>query len=295
MPIITLPDYFKSISSANLVKLDTFSSVLYNQSIDQDRLDVCITSSMFAIVLKGRKIIHTERGDIEIGSGDMFFAQRGSYLLSERMNVDGQYRSLIFFIDDSFLHGFAQKNREMIDRYKETLKDNVGIYTVTLYPLLGTWVESVLPVFLSKYENRNELLKVKLEELLQLLINTDKSHQFLNFLHSFQNPEKRNLQQYMMENFILPLTLDEFARQTGRSLTTFKQDFKKVFTIPPKQWINDKRLERARNLLTNTSKSVTEVCYDVGFENISHFIQIFHKRYGVTPKKLQMANNSCEV
>lgn len=294
MPLVTLPRYFENVRSCNMVQIDSLSSVLYNQSVDQERVAVCITKSMFAIILKGRKIIHTEHGDIEIASGDMFFAQRGAYLLSERMNVDGEYRSLIFFIDDTYLQGFASRNPDLTGRYRNSLPDNVGIYKITSYPLISTWTESVLPVFLSQYTNRKDLLKVKIEELLLLLINTDEKRLFVNFLHSFLHPEKLNLEHYMAENFVLPLTLDEFAKQTGRCLTTFKQEFKTVFALPPKQWINTKRLERAHNLLTNTENTVTEVCYDVGFENISHFIRLFSKRYGVTPKKLQQ-DSRCDV
>jgi AraC-like DNA-binding protein len=101
------------------------------------------------------------------------------------------------------------------------------------------------------------------------------------------HPQKRDLEVYMLENFTLPLTLDGFAKQTGRSLTTFKQDFKSVFSLPPKQWINERRLERAYNQLINTENTVSQICYDAGFENLSHFIQLFGKRYGLTPKKLQ--------
>jgi AraC-like DNA-binding protein len=286
MPTITIPRYFENVCHANLVHLDTFSSVLYNQSVDQEQVAVCITKSMFAIILKGKKNIHTEQGDIEIASGDMFFAQRGTYLLSERMNVDGEYRSLIFFMDDKYLQSFVSRNPDLIGMSKNIMP-NGGIYKITSYPLINTWAESVLPVFLSDYTNRKELLKVKTEELLQLLINTDEKQHLIDFLHTFLHPEKLDLKRYMEENFILPLTIDDFAKQTGRSLTSFKNDFKEIFSLPPKQWINTRRLDRAHNLIANSNCTVTEVCYDVGFQNISHFIQLFSKRFGVTPKKLQ--------
>ncbi len=287
MPVVTMPRYFEKICSANVVQLDTLSSVLYNQSTDQEKVAVCVTKSMFAIILKGKKIIHTEQGDIGFSSGEMFFAQRGAYLLSERMNVDGEYRSLIFFMDDEYLKSFVSRNPDLIGMSKKACHDNGGIYKITSYPLINTWTESVLPVFLSNYTNRKELLKVKTEELLQLLINTDEKQRLIDFLHTFLHPEKLDLERFMEENFVLPLTIDEFAKQTGRSLTSFKKDFKEIFALPPKQWINSRRLDRAHTLIANSNNNVTEVCYDVGFQNISHFIQLFSKRFGVTPKKLQ--------
>jgi AraC-like DNA-binding protein len=150
------------------------------------------------------------------------------------------------------------------------------------------WVESMLPIFHSDYSNRKQILNVKLEELLQLLINTEKKDQLIDFLYAFQYPKKWNLKMYMEENFMVSLTLEEFATQSGRSLTAFKNEFKEIFNLPPKKWINAKRLERAHMLLSNTEMTVTDVCYETGFENISHFIKLFSERYGVTPKKLQM-------
>lgn len=291
MAVVTLPRYFDNAVFADIVHLDTCSSVFYNQSIEQERVSVCITKSMFALILKGRKVIHTECGDITISSGEMFFAQRGAYLLSERMNVDGEYQSLIFFIDDTYLQEFTIRNRELIVRSKNSEQVHSGIYKIEKYPLLSMWADSVLPVFHSDYSNRKQILNVKLEELLQLLINTEEKDQFLDFLNAFQFPKKRDLKMYMEENFMLSLTLEEFAMQSGRSLTAFKLEFKEVFTLPPKKWINAKRLERAHMLLSNTEMTVTDVCYETGFENISHFIKLFCERYGVTPKKLQKKIN----
>jgi AraC-like DNA-binding protein len=291
MAVVTLPRYFDKAVTTDVVHLDTCSSVFYNQSIEQERVSVCITKSMFAIILKGKKVIHTECGDISISSGEMFFAQRGAYLLSERMNVDGEYQSLIFFIDDTYLHKFTNRNRDLIVRSKNSEQVHSGIYKIAKYPLLSLWIDSVLPVFHSDYSNRKQILNVKLEELLQLLITTEKRDQFIDFLYAFQYPKKRDLKMYMHENFILSLTLEEFAMQSGRSLTAFKKEFNEIFELSPKKWINAMRLERAHMLLSNTEMTVTDVCYETGFENISHFIKLFSERYGVTPKKLQMEIN----
>jgi AraC-like DNA-binding protein len=292
MAVVTLPRYFEKAVSTDIVHLDRCSSVFYNQSIKQEKVSVCITKSMFAIILKGRKIIHTECGDISISSREMFFAQRGAYLLSERMNIDGEYQSLIFFIDDTYLQEFTIRNRELIVRSKSSQQVHSGIYKIAKSPLLSMWVDSVLPVFHSDYSNRKQILNAKLEELLQLLMNTEKRDQLVDFLYAFQYPKKRNLKMYMEENFMFSLTLEEFAMQSGRSLTAFKKEFKEVFKLSsPKKWINAKRLERAHMLLSNTEMTVTDVCYETGFENISHFIKLFSERYGMTPKKLQMDIN----
>ncbi|HMA64303.1 MAG TPA: AraC family transcriptional regulator [Chitinispirillaceae bacterium] len=287
MSAYTLPHYFKKYHPENMVDISSVASVLHNQSVDQECVSVCITRSMFAMILNGKKIIHTTKGDIKIGAGEMFFAQRGTYLLSERMSIDNDYSSMIFFFDDRYIHQFARRYASLLNAQQPYDRTMHGIYKIEKFPLMHHWAESVLPVYETEYQNRNELLRVKIEELMLLLINSAQRDQFIAFLQSVLNSETLNLELYMTENFTLPLTLDEFAKQTGRSLTRFKQDFKTIFTLPPKQWINAQRLERAHTLLVNTNCSVSEICYECGFENLSHFIQLFSKHYGITPKKLQ--------
>jgi AraC-like DNA-binding protein len=270
-----------------MVDISTVASVLHNQSIDQERVAVCITRSMFAMILNGKKTIHTGKGDIEIGAGEMFFAQRGAYLLSERISIENEYRSLIFFFDDHYIRQFALRHVSLLNAHKPQDRTAHGIYKIEKYPLISHWADSVLPVYETAYQNRNQLLSVKVEELMLLLINSNQRDHFTGFLQSVLHSDKLNLEHFMTENFTLPLTLDEFAKQTGRSLTRFKQDFKAIFSLPPRQWINAQRLERAYTLLVNTNSSVSEICYECGFENLSHFIQLFSKLYGCTPKKLQ--------
>lgn len=288
MSVYTLPHYFKKFHPENVVDIASVASVMHNQSDNQERVDVCITRSMFVIILNGKKIIHTAKGDIEIGAGEMFFAQRGAYLLSERRSIDNEYCSMIFFFDDRFVHQFASRHASLLGTKKLPGLNEYGIYKVEKYPLLQLWADSVLPVYDTAYQNRNELLRVKIEELMLLLINSAQRDQFIRFLQSALHSDTLNLELYMTEYFTLPLTLDEFAKQTGRSLTRFKNDFKSIFKCSPGQWIISQRLERAHTLIVNTDSSVSEICYECGFENFSHFIQLFSKRYGITPKKLQL-------
>jgi AraC-like DNA-binding protein len=47
----------------------------------------------------------------------------------------------------------------------------------------------------------------------------------------------------------------------------------------------DKRLERAYELLAGNHHSVNEIAFEVGYENFSHFIKAFHKKFGISPKQ----------
>ena len=89
----------------------------------------------------------------------------------------------------------------------------------------------------------------------------------------------------MESHFDKPLNVEDYAYLTGRSLSAFQRDFKDQYQLPPKQWLIQKRLEKAHQLLATQDHSVTDVAYEVGYENISHFIKAFKKKYLLSPKQ----------
>jgi AraC-like DNA-binding protein len=83
------------------------------------------------------------------------------------------------------------------------------------------------------------------------------------------------------------LPLERFAYLTGRSLTTFKSDFKRIFQTTPGRWLTEKRINLAHYKLTNSKQKATDVYLSVGFENLSHFSTTFKKAFGVSPRNIR--------
>ena len=93
-----------------------------------------------------------------------------------------------------------------------------------------------------------------------------------------------DLLEYMDENYKYDLSMEEIASYTGRSLASFKRDFKKVSNLTPQKWIINRRLEAAHELIASGKyDKVTDVCFQVGFKNLSHFSKIYKEMYGCSP------------
>jgi AraC-like DNA-binding protein len=93
----------------------------------------------------------------------------------------------------------------------------------------------------------------------------------------------------MEANFRFNLSLEEFARLSHRSLSSFKRDFQARFQEPPGKWLLRKRLEYASALLGNSKMNVTEIAFESGFEDVSHFSRVFKERFGVPPLSYRQA------
>ncbi len=76
------------------------------------------------------------------------------------------------------------------------------------------------------------------------------------------------------------------AYLTGRSLSTFKRDFEKIYHMTPSRWLLQKRLEDAHYLLKEKRLKATEVFIEVGFKDYSHFYVAFKKLFGIAPSMI---------
>ena len=103
--------------------------------------------------------------------------------------------------------------------------------------------------------------------------------------------EKNDLLDFMCANFRSDMSMPEFAKASGRSLSTFKRDFKKISELSPERWLTDHRLHAAYELLKR-GRRVSDVCFDVGFKNVSHFSAIFKRKFGMTAGQVRKQFNS---
>ena len=118
-------------------------------------------------------------------------------------------------------------------------------------------------------------------EGLYVLLNTDVN--LYASLFDFTDPWKIDLMEFMNDNYMNELTMEEMASCTGRSLASFKRDFKKVSDLSPLRWIINRRLEAAYDLIRRGGVNITDICYQVGFKNLSHFSKVFKDKYEMAP------------
>jgi AraC-like DNA-binding protein len=83
-------------------------------------------------------------------------------------------------------------------------------------------------------------------------------------------------------------TLDELATTAGLSRAHLARQFAQTFGVPPHQYLVQLRLDRAKRALA-AGESVTEVCYQLGFESLGTFSSSFRRRTGMSPREWQRA------
>src|SRR5262249_28676311 len=88
---------------------------------------------------------------------------------------------------------------------------------------------------------------------------------------------------FIDRNYAKPLTIATLARRGRLSPFHFIRTFRVATGLTPHQYVRERRLERARHLLSTTAMPVTEVCEAVGFTSLGSFSTLFHRSTGLSP------------
>lgn len=97
----------------------------------------------------------------------------------------------------------------------------------------------------------------------------------------------RSMMQFIAEHYRERITLDEIALSANISKSEALRCFHEGLQSTPVKYLIDYRLNRAKELLLSTDDSVTEIAAEVGIGNVSYFIRIFTKEFGVTPRRFR--------
>jgi len=221
--------------------------------------------------------------------GDCAFMRRDNRMWLQKKAEEGEpYRSVVLKFSKAFLRKFYQTlDRQEIPMESKREKTSLLVLP-NKRPDIRSLFESVLPYFEMREKPSEEVLKLKMIEGLYVLLHTDKN--LYASLFDFVEPWKIDILDFLNENYKHELTMEEIASYTGRSLATFKRDFKKISDLSPQKWLIRKRLQKAYELIKEEGRKITDVCYEVGFKNRSHFSIAFKKEFGVSPASVSQTS-----
>ncbi len=137
------------------------------------------------------------------------------------------------------------------------------------------------------FENPNlvtdDLLKLKIKELILLLLQTDNAENIIALFSDLFNPRQASLHEVVQAHLFSAVTVNELATLSGRSLSAFKRDFEVQFNNTPANYLKEKKLDKALELIQSTNLAISEICYQVGFNDTSNFTKIFRQKYKQSP------------
>ncbi|RUT70172.1 AraC family transcriptional regulator [Flavobacterium cupreum] len=269
---------------------DPLSIIRYNTDIISINSKIRLDQNLFSFLLEGRKSVQYAGTKAEINSDQFFLLSAGNCLMSEKIAApNGRYRSILLFFDQQLLADFfirhPQKKHILADIKK---KDPFLVFEKDAF--LTNFTDSLSVMLASGQPLSLQMQKLKLEELLLYLSEHYplKIGELRNF--SERADDEVLIRQAVTGNIDNFITVEELAFLCHMSLSTFKRRFAKIFNTTPNKWLLEKRMEKAAYLLQQRDCKVSEIYVELGYENLSSFIQSFKQIHGLTPKQYQLAH-----
>lgn len=95
-------------------------------------------------------------------------------------------------------------------------------------------------------------------------------------------------QEYLHENLSAPFMVEDVAQRVGMSTRNFTRRFKQATGEPPVTYLHRLRINYAKRLLETDYRTIQDVCYEVGYEDVPFFRKIFKRYTGLAPKEYKL-------
>ncbi len=147
-------------------------------------------------------------------------------------------------------------------------------------------IESILEEHGSDSFGRELALKIYASQLLLSVIRYDAGLGFNTELFSSDVSLTKQIYKsivFIDSNYYRDITAEECARYINMSYSYFSRSFKRITGRSFKEYLNNTRINQAEKLLLSTDKSVTDICFACGYNNVSYFISQYKSVRGKTP------------
>lgn len=253
----------------------------------------------FVEILQGAIECHIGEEIIELREGDTFFINSGVIHKYQASKVCREKQCM--FSDILFLPEIIAPNSSLI--YEKYIRPIV-LYGKPFLVMRQTqaWEESVQNLY-------HHIVNVCLDEedLTELRIQAGVSELWTRLFHYLYREESeqqenknilaqarlRKMMQFIWDHFHEKITLDDIAASANISKSAALRCFRSGMQTSPVGYLNDFRLNRAKELLLTSHSTVSEIAVSVGFDNVGYFDRVFRRTFGLTPKQFAKQGGEC--
>jgi len=194
---------------------------------------------------------------------------------------------MVFYLKDEYLRSVFDEFRSHLSLNNLPEPNNEIIEMFEINERIRSCYESFLPYFGNSKPVPESLLENKFKELLFNIFSHPENKHILAYILKIVDRFQTPIWEVMEENYMYDLKIQDFANLANRSLSTFKREFKKQYQTTPGKWLTNRRLKRAKAILETTDKTISQVAFECGFKNTSHFSRIFKEKFNTSPSAFQ--------
>jgi AraC-like DNA-binding protein len=274
MPIENIPEIYIEDSKAhqNLFVYD------FKMTSDVVKSKVNLSMNMFSFLQVGKKQVHFADTSVAVNKQQSLLLKKGNWLWTELLDTEEVYYCKLFFFSEKKLTDFLSKYSKNI----QTNKDEIPYFVIENDSYITAFLNSLSNIDTNSAGFMEPLLLVKFEEILLYLLHKYGT-KFELYLHSLISKEVSPFKNVVESNVYSNLKLEEIAFLCNMSLSTFKRYFTSEYNEAPGKWLQDKRLQKAKELLQEGQLKPSDIYLEIGYNNLSNFSIAFKNKFGISP------------
>lgn len=280
-----------------MISLELFGHVFAECfTLDQDfrlqremRDDACL-----AYIQEGKQEIYSPTQKIQATDRESILMKCGNYIASFRdVTPTAQFKSVVFHLDpEAIKKAFDNKDLDFLRVDKSKVAQDPAL-KMERNELMDSFVASMMPYFDKPQLAKDELLLLKLKELIYILSDFGNNVVVNQIIGTLYSTEEITFDEIISANLYNNLSIGEIAHLTARSESSFKRDFRKWYHESPAKYFKTRRLDKSADLLKNSTTPISEIAWECGFENPAHFSASFNDHFGKSPRDYRdSANNT---
>lgn len=281
--MVNLQDFIIDSTLFKTIEVEDFLVVEYRCLVEDHEADIWTHHNYFAYVIGGEKKWKTPFEECKVASGDGLFVRKGVHTVYQYFK-EPFYVIFVFLTDDS-IRNILLKYPHLTTPSTKRCGEHKSLYKLSMHVGLESTFKTLLNYFSLKKAAIKDVLKLKLEELILHVLHSPEDTGLKNYFINLGSGSAESFKRTMNENYCKPLSVADYAKLCGRSISSFKRDFQHLYGQTPGKWLLKKRLEYSRFLLETTDMQVAEIIDQSGFINRSHFNRRFKSIYRHPPLK----------
>jgi AraC family transcriptional regulator, exoenzyme S synthesis regulatory protein ExsA len=245
----------------------------------------------FLYIIEGEYNSISEKEQLRIKSEESVLMKCGNYLSQMFASKSSKtYQAVaVHFYPEILKKVYENKIPDFLKAKKDNL-ESIGMGKINNELLINKYIEGILFYFENPSLVNEEILILKLKEIILLLNQTKNAPAIHSILSNLFNPTTYTFREVIDSHLYSNISLTELSELTNMSLSTFKREFKKVNNCSPAAYFKDKKLIKAKEMLSLPKLRMTDIAYECGFNDVAHFSKSFKQKYGTSPSAYKLTH-----
>lgn len=259
-----------------------------------EKVELKFHNPVLASMLSGKKVMHLRENSFDFYPGESVVLPSGELMRIDfpEAKLENPTQCLALALSNDKITQVVDYLNESQPKCEEKQEWKFTDYNfhftndVAVNQIIGR----LIFLFTENHPSKDMFADFMLKELIIRLMQTEARYfLFKETECTHTNSRLAYVMKFVREQLHTPLTIETLSKKACMSQTHFFRSFKNELGVSPVDFINNERINAAKLLLGTSNRTISEICYDCGFNNISYFNKVFKKATQLTPTEYRQS------